>query len=45
MNKFDEQPVWALLIVIALVVYSLIIRFNNPELTETQLFLKMIGLL
>jgi hypothetical protein len=34
-----------LFIALAFIVYVSYVRFSNPELTETQLFLKMIGLL
>lgn len=29
---------------VALGVYSVVLRFKNPALTETQIFFKMIGL-
>lgn len=29
---------------ITLFLYTMMLRFNNPELTETQLFLRLIGM-
>ena len=33
-----------MLLVISFVVYTTVLRFQNPELTETQLFLKILGI-
>ena len=41
MNKLD---IIFLIIIFLIVSYSMYLRFNYPYLTETQLFLKMIGL-
>jgi len=33
-----------LIMMISFSIYATIIRFNNPKITETELFLKLLGL-
>ena len=42
MKKITEYI--AIIVVTTFLIYTIILRFNNPEFTETQLFLKIIGM-
>lgn len=43
MNKILKVEWLFFVIMLGICIYSIVLRFSNPELTETQLFLKMIG--